>query len=64
MFENLTQEQRVMLAAGPGNINSAQSSAAMNALMAALAPPPRPTPNLTRDMVISQRTPQTVKFQG
>jgi len=40
-MENMTQEQKVLAAAGPQNVK--QSTAATNAKVAAAAPAPRPT---------------------
>ncbi len=43
-----TQEQKVQAAAGPKNVKAVQSSAAVNAKVAAAAHAPRSTAPLTR----------------
>lgn len=54
-FDKMTDEQKVFLAAGPKNVLDLRDTSKINAKVAACAPTPRPTPNLTRDMVVNDR---------
>jgi hypothetical protein len=49
-MEKMTQEQKVLAAAGPQNVKAQQSSAATNAKVQAAAPAPRPTSRITQKL--------------
>lgn len=51
-MEKMTVEEKVRIAAGEENWQSVHDSAKQNALIAAVAPRPCPTPNITREMMI------------